>query len=335
MSDETIAARSNLRTILLTGLVSLVVGVGSGLLIKYITEKRPKLTYDITTQEVFPGQQNSIGIFAVRIANDGKQEIEQLLCHLQFPEGEITDRSVSGIPDSARNVTGSTRDIEVTVPFLNPGEQFSVHALLAKVSPPLTRPLIDVRGKGALGTEAEPDKDSGRPATGFLAVASTALVTLLTVMLMLTRILQRRLGSREAFKEVLNPTSHHGDQRDVVAFALETKGLPDDAQAIREWPRDLTYWAASDLLCSRWLRGDDRERLRKGLDALDLLVGYASIADDSRRIVSLNMTKLALALEDRGLAMKLLASARKQKDVIIEKRIQADSTLRSMRQGEA
>ena len=143
----------------------------------------------------------------------------------------------------------------------------------------------------------------------------------------------RRTGGLLALrtlKDVVNPTFHSGDQRDTVAFVLETKGLLEDAQVIREWRRDLSYWAASDALCSRWLRTTDLEKIKKGLGALSLLLDYAEIADESRRIVLLNMTKLALANEDRDVAGKYLASARKTKDVIIEKRIKADPNLASM-----
>jgi len=329
MGDETTAPKSDFRTILLTGFVSLVVGVGSGLLIVYLTEKRPKLTYDITTQEVFPGRQNNVGIFALRISNDGKQEIEQLLCLLRFSQGEITERSVAGIPESARNVGGSDREIEVTVPFLNPGEQFSVHVLLANVSPPLTRPSIDVRGKGVLGRAAQRDARSRNPFTELLSVAIAAIATITTFAMFTSRLGGGRLTVR-MLKDILNPTSHSGDQRDTVAFALDTKGLLEDAQVIREWPRDITYWAASDVLCSRWLRSTDLAEIKKALGALSLLLDYAAIADESRRIVLLNMAKLALASGDRDLAEKYLTSARKTKDVIVAKRIKADPNLASM-----
>ncbi len=218
MPDETIASRSNIKTILLTGLVSLVVGVGSALLINYFTEKRLKLTYDITTQEVFPGQQNNIGIFALRIVNDGKREIEQVLCHVGFSQGRITERSVAGIPAFAGNVTGSENYIEVTVPFLNPGEQFSVHALLANVSSPLSRPSIDVRGKGILGTDALPDK-------GTQTSITEVLITTIAVLLSFVTATFTFWFSRRRPQVTATSTGHSGDHRDTIAFVLEIKDM--------------------------------------------------------------------------------------------------------------
>ena len=127
----------------------------------------------------------------------------------------------------------------------------------------------------------------------------------------------------------MNPVHHSADQRDTIAFALESKGLTDDAHAIRQWPRELTYWAASDALCNKWLRIGDSELLRSGLEALDMLLDYAAIADDSRRIVQLNMSRLALATGNRDRARTYLAAARNGKDKVIEKRIKSDPALRS------
>jgi hypothetical protein len=48
-------------------------------------------------------------------------------------------------------------------------------------------------------------------------------------------------------------------------------------------------------------------------------------------MVSLNMAKLALALQDRSLAQKHLAHALERKNSVIEKRVKADPLLDSMR----
>ncbi|MFI5397255.1 MAG: hypothetical protein ACHQ9S_17080 [Candidatus Binatia bacterium] len=304
-------------------MVSLIVGVGSGLLINFLTEKRAKLTYDVTTQEVFPGEQNNIGIFALRIGNDGKREIEQVLCHLRFPEGKITERRIAGIPESARVLGGSGNEIEVVVPFLNPGEQFSIQALLGEVKQPLGRPSIEVRGKGVLGTEAQPEKSSRGSLPQFLSLAIAVTATLLTALTTLTT----RIIRRGPLQTLINPSRHSADQRDTVAFALEAKGLPEDAKDIRSWPRDLTYWAASDALCNKWIRAGDPGQVRNGIEALDLLLDYVSISDDSRRIVMLNLSRLSISAGDRDLAMKYFAAARDKNDRIVEKRIKADAGL--------
>ena len=60
-----------------------------------------------------------------------------------------------------------------------------------------------------------------------------------------------------------------------------------------------------------------------------MLLDYAAIADDSRRIVQLNMSRLALATGNRDRARTYLAAARNGKDKVIEKRIKSDHALRS------
>lgn len=328
MSEEVGTRKTNIHIILITGLVSLVVGVGSGVLINYLTEKRPILTYDITTQEVFPGQQNNIGIFAIRISNDGKRELEQLSCNLQFSKGIITEKKLTGIPNSAAKIDGTDNGIEVTAPFLNPGESFSIQALIGEIKQPFPRPTIEVRGKGVLGTEAQSDKKSKNTLITLFPVVIAVLVTLLTAFTTLTsRVMKRRL-TIESIKEAVNPSRHQAeDQRDALAFTLEISGLNEDAQFIREWPRKISYWAASDTLCFKWLKDGEQDRIKMGINSLEQLIDYASIAGGSERIILLNMAKLALAIGDVSQAEKHIASARTEKDEVIEKRIQANSDL--------
>jgi hypothetical protein len=315
---------SKILPIIVTGIVSLVVGVGSGLLINYFTEKHPKLTYDITTQEVFSGQQNNIGIFALRVVNDGKKEIEQVTCHLWFSEGKLTERRVVGIPESARSVEGSEKNIDVLVPFFNPGEQFSIQVLLNDVRQPLARPVIEIRGKGVLGTEVSSQR-SEQKINQTLPLLSVAIATVITALsLFLVGQHKRKTGvtTGRHFSE--------GRQRDVIAFVLETKGLDHDAQNLRESPRELTYWAASDALTKRWLQLNEAVQIRTGIEALELLIDYAALSDDSKRIILLNMSRLAIAIGNTDLAKTYLAAARLNDSGLIEKRINMDSALASL-----
>jgi hypothetical protein len=333
MDNQKTTNKIQFRIILLTGLVSLVVGVGSGLLINYFTEKRAKLTYDITTQEVFSGQLNNIGIFAMRIANDGKREIEQILCQLVFPEGKITERRIVGIPESARSVKEVDNEVEVNVPFLNPGEQFSIQILLSGVIKPLVRPTIEVRGKGILGKQAESEKSSrGGEVFSIITAVFAALGTAVTF-----AIYSRRKIAPFYLKylkpveiETIEESHHSGDQRDILAYALELKSLSEDAQYIRNLPRKITYWSLSDALCNRWLISADKDRIRSGIEALDLLIDYAAIHDQSKRIIMVNMARLALALEDIEKARGYLKIAKERQDTIINKRIKADPTLKTI-----
>jgi len=335
MTDKENTKKGALSTILITGLVSLAVGVGSGLFINYFTEKRPKLTYDITTQEVFTGQVNNIGIFAFRVSNDGKKEIENLLCQLNFSEGKITERRVGGIPVSARTVGGSDEEIEVSVPFLNPNEHFSVQVLLGDVKEPLVRPSIEIRGKGIVGKEIESPESSKKTFGNIFPLLIAAIATLLTALATLKTVIDRRFknlsGMLVELDDMKDPTKHAGgDQRDTIAFALDTKALYEDAKIIREWPRELTYWAASDALCNIWLTSKDNDRTVKGIESLDFLVNYAAIADDSKRIIFLNIAKLAFSSDNRDLSKKYLSDALSEKDDFIKKRVEADTILSSL-----
>ncbi len=335
MTEEKTSKKTDIQKIILTGLISLVVGVGSGLLINYLTEKRPKLIYDITTQEIFPGQKNNIGIFALRIANDGKREIEQLLCNLKFPDGKIAERKITGIPESTFVVRGSATDIEISVPFLNPGEQFSIQVLLNEVKQPLERPKVEVRGKGILGVEAKAKKASNT--FELLSLIIAVLATLITLPISARYLLKTRITGRigvNTADEKDDLEKHSGaDQRDAVAFVLETQGLSDDAEAIRKSTRELTYWGISDYLRNKWIREANKEKIRMGIQSLEFLIDYAQMQDESMRIILINMAKLALVIDDPESANKFLQIAREKKIPYLEARISADPDLKKAVQG--
>jgi hypothetical protein len=325
MTADVKGPSSNIRTIILTGIVSLVVGVGSGLLINYFTEKRPALVYEITTQEVFAGEQHNIGIFALRIRNSGKKEIEQTSAELHFQEGSITERRVAGISDQARSLGGSDRAVIVNIPFLNPQEQFSIQVLLANVKAPLDRPTIEVRGKGIKGIESSPETPVDSTTTKILSALSAAAGTLAAATgIFLSRRHRRLSRDLVGLPEFLGGDSglhSGGDQRDAVAFALDGFNLGEDAKVIRSWPRELSYWAASDILTASWIQKADRDTAKGGLEALAFLMESAAISSDSRRIISLNACRLALLIGDRDAAKEHLLKARSAKEVFVEKRI--------------
>lgn len=330
MADEkTSSKKTGFQKIIITGLISLVVGVGSGLLINYFTEKKPKLIFDITTQETFPGEKNNIGIFALRIANDGKREIEQLLCSLKFPNGKISERKITGIPESTLEAINSTSDIEISVPFLNPGEQFSIQVLLSEVKQPLERPKIELRGKGILGREAEAKNTSKNPYEFTLPLIISVIATLISIFISARYFLKTRIMERIGEIEEEDGLEKHGaDQRDVIAFVLDTQGLSDDAKDIRNSTRELTYWATSDYLRNKWIQEANNEKICMGIRSLEFLINYASISDESRRIIFINMAKLALVINDHESAKKYLQIAREKKIPYLEARISADPDLK-------
>ena len=133
----------------LTAIASLVVGVSSGLLLDFFRERPATLTYTIATSESFVGRLERIGIAVVTVSNSGRKEAEDILCRLAFKGATIKEQRVVGLPTAAATVQPGNQALELRVPYLNPQESFSFHVLLALQDGGVTRPAVELRGKGS------------------------------------------------------------------------------------------------------------------------------------------------------------------------------------------
>lgn len=321
------ASNSKLTTLIIAGVISLVVGVASGYLVNWISEKRLLLTYDITAIQAFPGQQERIGIVAVRVANGGQKELENIDGTIVFADAEVKDISLQGLTPNAVTQQKRVDSVEFRVPFLNAGEQFSVQILVTPKQPSLQSPTVNLRAKGTVGrAEAKGESKQDRSVRDELfpliaAAVATLIAAALTVIL--------RLGGRTSALDVLlRRSGYSDDQRDVFAYILGLDGFVEEAQHIRHWPREWSYWSISDYLTERWLfNAGDKECLAKGRAVFERLLQYAQVADSSVHILHLNAARLAIALGDTEAARAHVQAATSAKDIVISKRLLLDQPL--------
>lgn len=303
--------------ILLTGVVSLAVGVGSGLLLKFLTEARPALRYTIASSEQFTGRESRIGIIALQVTNPGKREVEDVTCRIRVPGARVTEHRVSGIAPSAWTAETSGGGINLHAAYLNPGESFTL-SLLLSLDTDLGDPSVELRGRGVRGQAADgPDPSKRRPVE-FFATAASALGAVLSMFAFFL------LRYRSSF---ILGGRHSGDQRDVMAYVLGRFGLHEPAERIRYLTRSLTYWSASDGLTDQWLAKGAANEIKAGAEALTYLLEYASMAASSQGIVHVNIARLALRAGDQAIAREALSAALKKDEPLIRKRIQGDATL--------
>jgi len=309
--------------ILVTGLVSLVVGVVSALLINYLTEKRLVLSYDITSIEVFEGKTQKIGLIALQVINSGSREIEDIQCRVVLSEAELTEPRSSGIPPSAITVNHTKTDLDAKISFLNAGESFSLQMLVEPLNITLPEPNIEIRGKGVVGVRKGKEKELDTSLKLFMPI-SASLMTILTVFVTLF-VLRSRRGMGSPFSD--NP------QRDEFAYLLGINGFVTEANFLRDSNRNHTYWALSDMFTERILSNNAKEPevLKRGARVLEQLIDYSSgMAAISKAIIKLNAARLASLSGDEQNAVELLKSARSKHKTIVEQRLKIDASLKTL-----
>jgi hypothetical protein len=311
---------SKIPTLLGAGIISLVVGVTSGFLVNWLNEKSLLLTYDITATQSFQGQNERIGIAAIRISNGGKAELEKIEGIITFTDATVKEVLLDGAPPDASTERKTNTRIDVHIPSLNPGEQPSLHVLVSLNGRELSTPSISLRAKGTTGRPEDKTKNSA----SFLDQTAPMLTTGAMVLVTLTAFFLRRTGNPLAGLRSIS----NDDNRDVFAFALTSNGLPDEANTIRNFPREPHIWALTDLVTQLLLATGVPEKMAKGVAALEaVLSSYSDIAEASQRILHLNATTLALAANDKPLAQSHFVLATTKKDSNITKRIKASKAL--------
>lgn len=326
---------SKIPTLIFGGVISIIVGIASGYGVNWLGEKKAELTYDVTSIQAFPGQER-VGIVAVKISNSGSKELENIDAAVRFSDAEVKEILFQGL--TPQLISKDKSSVHFQIPFLNATENFSVQILVLPISQVLHTPNVDLRAKGAVGIPLDRSKAEasykGKELWSLFASAVAAVLALLSAVLI--KIRTARLSILETVQAITkSPDGHSGDQRDVFAFVLGFFELSSDANSIRSWPRDLSYWSISDILTDKWIAEGDVRTIRLGISAFGQIIDYAYMAPSSVRIVQLNIARLYLTLNDVPSAKSHLTLAKAEKDKVIAKRIHLHTELLKLDQSEA
>lgn len=315
---ESSEGKNKLSGYIITGIISLIVAVGGGWALNYLTEKRSSLEYEVVTSDAFSGEKQNIAISTIDIRNGGKKELDSIYCKLTFSNATISEYKITGIPKSAATINLGSNFFELNSPFLNPTEAISVQLLLSLPSGKFEKPTITVRAKGIVGKEAVRGKQEKQSKELLPIIILTAILAIATTSL---RLLPK-------FRpQILYTKKHLDDQRDILSFLLDINGFHDDASFIRNSSRQLTYWALSDYLAQKWILAGDESIIKSGIKFFEDLVDYAYIEETTLLIIYYNLARLAATVNDAPKTKAYLDMALKGNHKVILKRIKLDPNL--------
>lgn len=322
MSDK---SRSSYVALIFGGILSIAVGVASGYVVNWLNEKNAELTYDITAVQAFPGQEK-IGIVSVKVNNSGKKELENIDARIIFDDAELKEVIFQGLTPQASKKEAN--GIRFQMPFINPGETFSVQLLVSPVGGTLSKPIVDVRGKGAVATLLD-TKIQRSSLSEFTTLAVAALGTLGAGILGFA--FSQRSG-RLVLSSLYNEESskHRGDQRDIFAFVLGVNGFQDIASELRSTNREMSYWSISDELTERWLINGDEDTIKRACTVLENIFDYAKIQEMSQGVLLINAARLCLKFNDKETAKKYILRANVEKDSVAKTRVELIGELSSV-----
>ncbi len=162
----------------MTGLISIAVAVGSGLMLDVFRDRASDLIYVIASSGDFVGQVQRIGIAVINVSNPGGKEAEDVHCELNSPTAILKDFKITG-PAAAGAIQKTEHSLELRLPYLNPHESFTVQLLLTPEAGGTAAPEVHLRGKGIVGHQERPTR-AGEFATDFWKLLVTAVVAMLS-----------------------------------------------------------------------------------------------------------------------------------------------------------
>ena len=137
------------KQIVITAIITGVITVGAGIFIDQIQAREPLLTYSVEGGIPFEGPLENIAIYNVKIENDGKKVVEDVVCQLSFTEATIQQGRVILEPSITKNENISGNSYRLELPNLNPGESAALSVLVSSREQRPSLPEISLRGKAS------------------------------------------------------------------------------------------------------------------------------------------------------------------------------------------
>lgn len=270
------------KSILLNGLVTGVVTIGTGVLLFWWQAKEPKLTYNYVKSISFEDSGDRVFIQQFEVSNSGDKTAEDVALYVGFPQA-VVEKAKVVIDNSIVNTKAIGGDsISVRVEDLNPGEGFSISAMVKSKSEVAIEPTISLRAKGITGEKVGSAKGKSYGAIVISLAAAYAGILAFAIVNKRTRngiliIFGRRLG--------------RGDQRDNLASIFAMYGLVEKAREYAVSEKARKYWVEADVLAAEAINSDVEKKGRILL-VLKHVSGFGGLAPTTQGVIFYNIARI-------------------------------------------
>lgn len=282
MSEPSGDPRSNWTKVVFAALISAVFTVLASVVVYYFTTKRPRLTYSVSASPVLSSPKGFTSIYAVRVTDAGKTEVDSVECAVTLSGGSIEDARTRINPAIPITESRSAGEYSALVPSLNPGESFTM-GLLIETPTENGEPHVGVRGKGVNGERSDQGQagPEGQPSTiaaGVVAILGFFSLTFVTIV---------RRGRLPA---LLPFSGGPYERNETVAHVLAAAGLHEEAEKVRFAPSEMSFMGSSDYIAG--VAAKDPTKVRQCALALKALLLVGHIFRGSRDVIVRNLRQL-------------------------------------------
>jgi len=303
---------------IVTALISIAVTVIGGLLLFYLQNKEPKLTYVSERIIPFESQTEKLTIYQLVIENKGNSIAEDVSCKISIAPASIKEYRVNYETAIASTDSLLKQEIDIKINSLNPSESFRVSILATTTNSFPEEPIVKLRAKGINGKKDEVKKE-GKIINDELMRILLLLVIASSVASTLTLLIRRKFS---------DSNKHTDIQNQVIAYLCGIHGLNLEVDRYLSLSKDTTYWAEMDRLTSAAIVSNDKSKVQKTKEIITDLLDYTEMATTSKGIGHYNLGRLEKYLQnDAGVKIEL-AKAEKLIPKLLKTRLKLDPLFR-------
>lgn len=306
----------NWKQIFITAAVTGIVTLGVGMALYYIQTPEPRLTYSVEDTLPFEGPSENIAIYHVRIENNGKRVVEDVVCQLSFSTAIIKQYRIILEPSITYNETILNNSYRVELLNLNPQESTLVSVLASSPDQLPSRPEISLRGKGITGIEVSGKTEKNNVWTT-MTIAMIAAFAGLSSLFFTRRLVFLNLIGLESSK-------HEDDQRYVLSYLCGIYNLNSEVERYLNMPSEASYWSEADRFAMLAVEDPTGEDTEKRKHVLKDLLKYAEVASLSEGIIHYNIARIAKAQSKEEEADDHLKKAEKIIPELVKTRLEID-----------
>lgn len=306
------------KTIIINGIVTGGVTLGTGAALFWIQNKEPNLTYNYVKSISFEDNKDRVFIQQFEIVNSGDKAAEDVYLSVTFPHSVIEKAKID-VDGSIKNTNKiDENSIVLTADNLNPKERFSISALVKGKTGQSEEPVISLRAKGIKGEKVGSIEATSRSNMLIALAAAYAGIFAFFMSNKRTRNLMREIFARLTGTSIDN----YGNQQENLASLLAFHGFFERARSYSEHSGGPKYWVESDILAAEVI-GEDVGVRRKMIGVLLGLLELDKLATISESIILYNIARIYASFEDES-AKTYLARSQAMSPELISKRLEKD-----------
>lgn len=300
-------------TAFVTGLATLAAGVGVSYVTDYLRSQQTQLVYSVDSAVPFETPSTTIVIYRISIRNSGSSVIEDVTCQMDLAPARINQTKVTLDPSLSYDDYGEGSKYKIHFASMNPNDNVTVSVLAWSSDGFPSNPTVSLRGRGVTGLLQRQTMIQQISSDTLPLLLATSFAAAITATLGLSK--YRAVTSSQK-----DMSRHSDDQRQILAYLCDIRGLEKDSEQYRRMPSRISYWSEADRFASLAIKKPRSDEAVKRRKVLEDLLAYAEIESTSEAIVHYDIARIANAQGVPREAREHLAQAQKLAPKLVKTR---------------